>query len=65
MRLEGQPVSRIVEGAVCLNDPIAARACLAIFEVSRSAHPSLSDGTGETGWPKSAQDRAPLPPLVP
>ncbi|MHB1310129.1 MAG: DUF455 family protein [Limisphaerales bacterium] len=49
LRLEGQPVPRIVEGAVCLNDPIAARACLAIFEVSRSANAFLSEGPGEMG----------------
>jgi uncharacterized ferritin-like protein (DUF455 family) len=36
LRLEGQPTSRIREGAVCLNDPGVARACLAIFEVSHS-----------------------------
>jgi hypothetical protein len=37
LRLEGEPVPRIREGALCLNDPIQAQACLAAFRVSRSA----------------------------
>jgi uncharacterized ferritin-like protein (DUF455 family) len=35
LRLEGEPVSRIREGALCLNDPSRARAYLAVFDVSR------------------------------
>ncbi len=35
LRLEGEPVARIREGALCLNDPATAKACLAVFEVSR------------------------------
>jgi uncharacterized ferritin-like protein (DUF455 family) len=34
--LEGDPVPRIREGAVCLNDPATAEACLAVFQVSRT-----------------------------
>ena len=37
LQLEGEPVLRIREGALCLNDPARARVCLAVFEVSRSA----------------------------
>jgi uncharacterized ferritin-like protein (DUF455 family) len=33
VRLEGEPVSKIREGAVCLNDPERARVCLAMFQV--------------------------------
>ena len=36
LRLEGQPVSRLREGALCLSDPAQAQACLATFQVSRS-----------------------------
>ena len=32
--LEGEPVPKIREGAVCLNDPTQAQACLATFQVS-------------------------------
>ena len=35
LRLEGEPVPRIRSGALCLNDPATAQACLAIFQVSR------------------------------
>jgi len=34
LRLEGDPVPRLREGALCLNDPAEARVCLAVFEVS-------------------------------
>ena len=37
LRLEGEPVPRICEGAVCLNDPAAAQAVLAVFNTSRTA----------------------------
>jgi hypothetical protein len=34
LRLEGEPVPKIRQGALCLNDPGQARVCLATFEVS-------------------------------
>ncbi len=37
LQLEGEPVPRIHEGALCLNDPATAHACLAVFQV---AHPA-------------------------
>ena len=36
LRLEGEPVPRIREGSVCLNDPNTAKICLAIFRVERA-----------------------------
>ncbi len=36
-RLEGKPVSRIREGALCLSDPAQAQVVLATFQVSRTA----------------------------
>ncbi len=36
IRLEGDPVPRIRAGAVCLNDPVQAQVCLAVFRVSRT-----------------------------
>jgi uncharacterized ferritin-like protein (DUF455 family) len=39
LRLEGQPVPKIREGALLLNDPAQAQVCLAVFQVSR--HPML------------------------
>jgi hypothetical protein len=33
IRLEGEPVPRIRSGALCLNDPSRAQACLAVFQV--------------------------------
>jgi len=38
LRLEGKPIQRIREGALCLNDPAQAQTCLATFE----AHPATS-----------------------
>jgi uncharacterized ferritin-like protein (DUF455 family) len=35
LRLEGEPVSRIREGVICLNDPAEAQVCLAAFQVAR------------------------------
>lgn len=35
LRVEGEPVPRIREGVLCLNDPAHAQACLAIFQVTR------------------------------
>jgi hypothetical protein len=37
IRLEGEPVPRIREGALCLNDPATAQVCLAIFRVTALA----------------------------
>jgi hypothetical protein len=36
LRLEGEPVPHIREGALCLNDPDRAAVCLAVFQVSRT-----------------------------
>ncbi len=36
LRLQGGPVARIREGALCLNDPVQAQVCLATFQVSRT-----------------------------
>jgi uncharacterized ferritin-like protein (DUF455 family) len=46
LRSEGEPVPRIHEWAVCLNDPCEAQACLAIFEVSRSQFAAAVTGIG-------------------
>jgi uncharacterized ferritin-like protein (DUF455 family) len=35
VRREGEPVSRIREGVVCLSDPVRAQVCLAVFQVGR------------------------------
>jgi uncharacterized ferritin-like protein (DUF455 family) len=35
--LEGEPIPRIREGVLCLNDPATAQACLAVFQVTRTA----------------------------
>jgi uncharacterized ferritin-like protein (DUF455 family) len=35
LRLDGEPAPRIREGALCLNDPAQAQACLAVFQVAR------------------------------
>jgi uncharacterized ferritin-like protein (DUF455 family) len=37
LQLEGEPVPRIREGALCLNDPAQAQVCLATFQASRTA----------------------------
>ncbi len=39
LRLEGEPVAKIREGALCLNDPAQAQVCLATFQVSRTLNP--------------------------
>ena len=41
LRLEGEPVPKIREGALCLNDPAQAQVCLATFQVSRTLNPPL------------------------
>jgi len=35
LRLEGEPVARIREGAICLNDPAESQVVLATFQVGR------------------------------
>lgn len=35
LRLEGEPLPKIREGILCLNNPIEAQVCLATFQVSR------------------------------
>jgi hypothetical protein len=42
LKFEGEPVSRIREGALCLNDPADAKVCLAVFQVGRSLDPLLA-----------------------
>ena len=37
LRLEGEPVAKIREGAICLNDPAEAQVVLATFQVARNA----------------------------
>jgi uncharacterized ferritin-like protein (DUF455 family) len=41
IQLEGDPVSRIREGALCLNDPARVKSVLAVFQVSRTLNPLL------------------------
>ena len=36
LQMELEPVARIREGALCLNDPATAQTCLAVLQVSRS-----------------------------
>jgi len=36
LQFEGQPVPRIREGFLCLNDPAAAQVCLATFQVAKN-----------------------------
>lgn len=36
LQLEGEPIPRIREGALCLNDPAEAQGCLAVFRVART-----------------------------
>ena len=42
LRLEGEPVPKIREGALCLNDPAQAQVCLATFQVSRTPAPYIA-----------------------
>ena len=39
LRLAGEPVPRLTEGLVCLNDPGRAQACLAVFTVTSEPWP--------------------------
>ena len=43
LKLEGEPVPRIREGALCLNDPAEAEACLAVFQVGRTVTALLEE----------------------
>jgi hypothetical protein len=49
IRLEGEPVPRLQEGLVCLNDPATARSCLAVFEVSPQAWPPSAVAPARAG----------------
>jgi uncharacterized ferritin-like protein (DUF455 family) len=51
--LEGEPVPKIREGILCLNDPAHAQVCLATFQVSRWLNPLL--GTAVSLQPQSVQ----------
>jgi hypothetical protein len=46
LRLEGAPIPKIRQGAVCLNDPERAQVCLATFEVSPTLNLSSSLNAG-------------------
>lgn len=48
LRLEGEPVPKIREGALCLNDPAQAQVCLAVFQVSRTLDALMGVGAGES-----------------
>jgi uncharacterized ferritin-like protein (DUF455 family) len=37
IQLNGEPSPRISEGAVCLNDPVQAQVCLAVFKIDHAA----------------------------
>jgi hypothetical protein len=51
LRLETEPVPRIREGALCLNDPARAKSCLAVFQVGplRSLAGTMPAGIGQAG----------------
>jgi len=42
LELEAGPLPRLRAGALCLNDPAAAKVCLAIFRAGRSLEPLLA-----------------------
>jgi uncharacterized ferritin-like protein (DUF455 family) len=42
LKLEGNPAPLIAEGALCLNDPAQAEACLAVFQVGPALDPLLA-----------------------
>ncbi|MCX6912642.1 MAG: hypothetical protein NT167_06290 [Verrucomicrobia bacterium] len=42
LHLDGEPMPKIREGALCLNDPAQAQVCLATFQVSRTLDPLFS-----------------------
>lgn len=37
VRMAGEPVAKIAEGTVCLNDPATAQVCLGVFRIDREA----------------------------
>lgn len=43
-RMEGSPVSRLRQGALCLNEPAQARVCLAVFRVENHFDDPRADG---------------------
>jgi len=43
LKLEGEPVPRIREGALCLNDPAEAKVCLAVFQVGKAVESLLPE----------------------
>ncbi|HEX4351080.1 MAG TPA: DUF455 family protein, partial [Verrucomicrobiae bacterium] len=43
LKLEGEPMPRIREGALCLNDPAEAKVCLAVFQVGRTVTALLEE----------------------
>jgi hypothetical protein len=47
LRLQGEPVPKIREGALCLNDPEQAQVCLATFRVSRKLNPPVGKVVGD------------------
>ena len=49
VRLEGEPVARIREGVVCLNDPARAQVCLAVFQVGRTLDELVAAGPERQG----------------
>jgi hypothetical protein len=51
LRLEGEPVPKIREGALCLNDPEEAQVCLATFQVNRGSA-DAGRASGESGLNK-------------
>ena len=44
LRLEGEPLPKIREGTLCLNDPAQVEVCLATFQVSRTLNSLLGKG---------------------
>lgn len=48
LQLTDEPLLRIREGALCLNDPARARVCVAIFQVSRTPEVLATDIFGTT-----------------
>ncbi|MFZ0826054.1 MAG: DUF455 family protein [Verrucomicrobiia bacterium] len=40
MKFEGEPVRKIRQGTLCLNDPAQTQVCLAVFQVTRDSHQS-------------------------
>jgi hypothetical protein len=49
LQLEGEPFSKIREGALCLNDPAQAQVCLAVFQVGRTPD-ALTPPASRPAW---------------